>query len=546
MLLKRIVIVAAICFFLNGALARPSAAESWQQKVDPALLDLDETQLIPNGFLVILESQADVSGAADLATKEAKGQYVYGQLRAHATLEQAAIRTTLDFAGVSYRPYWIANMIWVYDVTPALVSVLGQRTDVKQIYTNPSFEADNPDPVATTTRLAPDAIEWNISQINAPAVWDLGYTGQGVVIGGQDTGYHWTHPALQNAYRGWDGTTADHNYNWHDAVHGEHWLGQPGNPCGFDAIEPCDDSTHGTHTMGTMVGSDLDVTNPTWPEGASNVVGVAPGAKWIGCRNMENSWGTPASYSECFEWFVAPTDLAGENADPTKAPHVINNSWSCPDSEGCTGYDIMQTVVDNVRAAGIVVVTAAGNSGPNCGTVNTPVAIYDSSFSVGATDQQDEIVSFSSRGSVTIDGSNRFKPDITAPGRSVRSTVPTGYGNSSGTSMAAPHVAGLVALLISVEPSLAGQVETIEQIIRETAVPIAADEACGGIPAGETPNAVYGAGRIDALAAVGYLRDNTAVQLTDHQTGNDGLSVILLPIMLLGVATLSYKTIVKK
>ena len=108
--------------------------------------------------------------------------------------------------------------------------------------------------------------------------------------------------------------------------------------------------------------------------------------------------GTPATYSECFEWFIAPTNLSGTNPDPSKAPHVINNSWGCPPDEGCTDVTVLQTVVENVRAAGIEVVVSAGNDGSSCETVNTPAAIYAASFSVGATDSNDNIAGFSSRG----------------------------------------------------------------------------------------------------------------------------------------------------
>jgi hypothetical protein len=312
-------------------------------------------------------------------------------------------------------------------------------------------------------------------------------------VGGQDTGYDWDHPALKNQYRGWNGSSADHNYNWHDSIHSG-----GGGVCGVNAAAPCDDNDHGTHTMGTMVGSD-DYQNPA---SATNAIGMAPGAKWIGCRNMNQGNGTPTTYSECFQWFIAPTDLNGNNADPSKAPHVINNSWGCPPSEGCTDPLILQTVVDNTRAAGIVVVVSAGNSGSACSTVSDPPAIYESSFSVGSTTSTDAISSFSSRGPVTVDGSNRLKPNISAPGSSIRSSVPgTGYESGwSGTSMAGPHVAGLVSLLISASPSLAGNVSGIEDIIESTAVHLTTTQTCGGTQ-GQSPNNAFGWGRIDSLAA---------------------------------------------
>jgi subtilisin family serine protease len=220
---------------------------------------------------------------------------------------------------------------------------------------------------------------------------------------------------------------------------------------------------------------------------------------------MNNGNGTPASYTECFEWFVAPYPLGGSamtDGDPSQAPHVINNSWSCPPSEGCSP-GILEAIVNNVRAAGIVTVQSAGNSGPACSTVNEPAGTYPASFTVGATDSGDMIASFSSRGPSTFDGG--LKPDISAPGVNIRSTVRVNSGSyalNSGTSMAAPHVAGLVALLISANPSLAGDVDGIEAILRETAVPLTTAQGCGGDTSESVPNHVYGYGRIQALDAI--------------------------------------------
>jgi uncharacterized repeat protein (TIGR01451 family) len=250
-----------------------------------------------------------------------------------------------------------------------------------------------------------------------------------------------------------------------------------------------------------MVGNDMAPTNPAWPAGATNAVGMAPGAKWIGCRNMDNGDGTPTTYSECYQWFIAPTDVAGNNPDPTMAPHVINNSWGCPVSEGCIDPNVMLTIVNNVRAAGIVTVHSAGNSGSGCSTINTPSAIYDASYTVGSNTSTNAMSGFSSRGPVTIDGSNRLKPDITAPGSSIRSTIRgTGYSTFSGTSMAGPHVAGLVGLLLSMRPDMVGDVDDIEAIINATAVPVNVTQTCGGIPSSTIPNNTFGYGRIDAWA----------------------------------------------
>jgi subtilisin family serine protease len=441
-------------------------------------------------FFVVLSRQADVSGAERLPDRSQRRRFVFESLRAMAGETQAPILATLSSQGVENRPFWIANMILVRGGLSAARN-LAARDDVARLTANPvirfSEPIDNFGPGKSPNGVrAPGAIEWNVSQIHAPDLWSIGIRGQGVVVAGADTGYAWAHPALKGAYRGWNGSSADHNYNWHDAVH------SGGGSCGFDSAFPCDDFGHGTHTMGTMVGDD----------GGANQIGVAPGAKWIGCRNMDQGNGTPARYAECFQFFLAPTNLAGGSPDPSKAPDVINNSWGCPPSEGCTDPDVLKTVLENVRAAGIVVVASAGNAGPACSTVLDPPAIYAAAVSVGATDSTDTVASFSSRGPVTADGSGRMKPDVAAPGVSVRSSVPpNGYSVFSGTSMAGPHAAGTAALLQSAFPELNGDPTRIETLIERAAMARTSAQTCGGVSGSVVPNNTYGWGRLDALAA---------------------------------------------
>ncbi|HKZ86259.1 MAG TPA: S8 family serine peptidase, partial [Anaerolineae bacterium] len=291
--------------------------------------------------------------------------------------------------------------------------------------------------------------------------------------------------------------SAVHDLNWHDAIHADVSGSPPGNPCGYNVTTPCDDHGHGTHTMGTVAGSD-----------ASNVIGVAPGAEWIACRNMDQGWGSPSTYLECFEWFLAPYPITGTIAggDPARAPHIINNSWGCPTYEGCvTGQEIVSGV-QAMRAAGILTAVSAGNRGAwGCSTVDDPPAIYAESFSVGAYDSGGSIASFSSRGPVTIDGSGRLKPDIAAPGvlvLSASNASTSTYRTLSGTSMAAPHVAGAAALLWDAAPYLVGEVDLTEWVLRLSARPAFTTQGCGGDTATSRPNNVWGWGRVDALAAV--------------------------------------------
>jgi serine protease AprX len=449
-------------------------------------------------FLVVMREQADLSGAEAFGGKAEKGRFVFEALRAQAETTQTPLRAALDAAGVRYRSFYLVNMLEV-EGDQSLARELASRIDVATIAPNPEVSLERqpieqqPGASPDASRLTPDAtstVEPNIAMVGAPSVWNRGFTGQGIVVGMADTGTAWEHPALRSHYRGVNGTAVSHDYNWHDAIHNA----TAANPCGSDTPAPCDDDSHGTATASLVVGDD----------GAGNQVGMAPGARFISCRNMDQGVGTPARYTECFQFFMAPTDHNGANPRPDLAAHVINNSWGCPQSEGCTDPAVLKAVVENVRAAGIVVVVSAGNSGPGCSTISDVPAFYDASFSIGATTSVDTIATFSSRGPVTVDGSNRLKPDLSAPGVGVRvARPPDAYTASfSGTSGSAPHVTGAVALLLSAAPQLIGHVDATTSLLERTAVPLTAPQDCGGFSGASVPNPVFGWGRLDVAAAV--------------------------------------------
>jgi serine protease AprX len=471
-------------------------------KIDPSVFNKMKGNKAE--IFVVMQEQADLSKASLLETKEQKGDFVFQILRGVAQRSQSNIQYFLKAQKVDFQSFWIFNGVFL-TADKNLLTQLAERNDVAQIVSNPSSRLNLPEVNAADlkdnslkTRGALD-ITWGIKAIKADAVWALGYTGQGVIVGGQDTGYDWEHPALKKKYRGYNALTnkVDHNYNWYDAIHPnpDSSVTQKANPCGYNSSKPCDDNGHGTHTMGTMVGRDDTIA-----------IGVAPNAQWIAARNMDKGDGTLYSYTECFQWFLAPTDSTNKFPNPRKAPHVMNNSWYCSSGEGCnaSNFGILEAALNACRAAGIVVVVSAGNSGPTCSTVNQgPPAFFSKAFSIGATESNDTIANFSSRGPVTIDGSNRLKPNVSAPGVGVKSSVPNGgYANFSGTSMAGPHVAGAVALMISANPRLAGQVDTIERILERTSKPLTTAQNCGTVLGTSIPNNTYGFGRIDVLEAV--------------------------------------------
>lgn len=413
-------------------------------------------------------------------------------LRARADTQQANLRIWLDARGIDYRAYWISNLVWAR-VSGAELVALATRDDLTTIESNP-HTALRFAPVAKSAQRIPNEVETvsaGVNLIQAPRVWAAGFFGQGVVVAGEDSGFQWDHPALKTQYRGWNGTQAQHDYNWHDAVH----AGSAAGACGVDLQVPCDAAGHGTGTVGIVAGSD----------GGSNQIGVAPGARWMGCRNMDDFGdGSPQRYIECMQWLLAPTNLSGANPNPDLAPDVVNNSWGCTVEEGCTAGNELKPAVDNLVAGGIFVVAAAANDGPACGTITYAPAMYDSAFAVGASDGNDRVTSYSSRGPVV--GTAKVRPDLVAPGEDIRSAdINSGYAVGYGTSAAAPHAAGAAALLMSVNPALKGHPEQVAQFLRGTAlrngVTDPNNSGCGGLTMANWPNFQAGYGRLDVWSA---------------------------------------------
>ena len=469
-----------------------------QRLTESLQLQFEEKETVD--CIIVMKDQLDLYGQTTGWTKDKKANYVFNQLQSHAKTSQNAIVEHLENSGIDFQTFFVFNGIQAR-LTEAQASELLEKFKIEKIVYNIPSQVQ---PTKTSPSTGGDRMdaEWGIQKIKADSVWQMGYQGEGVVVAGQDTGYDFDNGLILPKYRGYtDEMNIDHNYNWHDAIdalsplHNDSIFDPALTPCGLLSEIPCDDHGHGTHTMGTMVGND-----------SLNEIGVAPAASWIGCRNMDRAWGKPSTYTECFEWFLAPTDLEGQNPDPAKAPHVINNSWGCPPVEGCNpdNWSFMETVINNLTAAGTVVVVSAGNDGGDgCSSIRNPAAIFENSFSVGATRDNDRKPGFSSIGPVMVDSSGRLKPDVVAPGFDVRSIVLNdGFATWRGTSMAGPHVAGAVALLINANPSLAGQVDEIKDLLRSTAVQLIDSTECGGNSALISPNFYYGYGRIDVLAAV--------------------------------------------
>ncbi|MGN9915095.1 S8 family serine peptidase [Micromonospora palomenae] len=452
------------------AAARPdqtpekAEAEAVAAKVDKKVT----SQLAKDGkssFWVFLDSKANLSGAAKLRHKADKAAHVYRIKTEHANRSQAGLRSMLATRGADFTPFWLANTIKVTGDAD-LLGDIAVRSDVAEILADDPVHI--PEPLPGEVVPSTDAVEWNIDRIGAPRVWnELGVRGEGIVVANIDSGVDATHPAVAASYRGRNGDgTTNHNYNWFD----------PAGVCPTAA--PCDNNDHGTHTMGTMVGAD-----------GANVIGVAPGAKWIAAKGCETTSCSRASLLAAGQWIVAPTDLTGANPRPDLAPDVVNNSW------GSSVYDPWYTqTVSSWLAAGIFPAFSNGNSGPSCNTSGSPGS-YTISYSSGAFDVNNAIASFSSRGT----GENGdIKPNIAAPGANVRSSVRGGYASFSGTSMASPHTAATVALMWSASPAIQGDITETRRILDDTAIDVNA-LTCGGTV---DDNNVFGEGRLDAYAAV--------------------------------------------
>jgi hypothetical protein len=425
---------------------------------------------------VILRDQADVSSAYNLPDRPQRLRFVYEALVQHADSTQASLRSTFDRLHIAYQPYNLVNSLEV-NGGPLLRAYLSTRPEVDRVLDSPHLRPlpHKPPPMTGDLR-APSAPQWNITSIGADRVWrQFGVTGQGIVVGQSDSGVQGDHPALQGGYRG---LQAGDDYNWID----------PWN----NTTHPIDAGGHGTHTLGTAIGR--------------GGIGVAPGAQWFACVNLARNLANPPLYLKCMEFMLAPWPQSGDPlraGDPTRAAHVINNSWGCPPLEGCDAQ-VLGPAVAALRAAGIFVVASAGNEGPFCASIREPLALYAGAFSVGAVDEAGHVAVFSSRGPVTVDGSNRHKPDLSAPGDGVLSSLPyNAYGIESGTSMAGPHVVGAVALMWSANPKLIGNIDQTAKILIDTARPYTDPSSSQGHCAdNQPPNDEVGHGLLDAYAAV--------------------------------------------
>jgi len=384
-------------------------------------------------------------------------------------------------------------MINVEQADIELISTLAKREDVKKISSDHGWEVElgwKEENKYQNVDTRQGVIEWNVAFVRAPQAWALGGDGTGFTVANADTGIAWRHSALISHYRG-NGEPVNHNYNWWDGVK-EPFFRNTTN-CPYNSPEPCDDNGHGTHTTGTAAGGTND-----------RKIGVAPGAKWIGCRLMEAGFARDKTIISCLQFFLAPTDLAGRDPKPELRPVAIGNSYGCNPIR-CPDSEVQRASVEALHAAGVFMSVSAGNSGPGCSSVDRAPTHYEKSFVVGATDfNNTNIASFSSRGPVRVDGSNRRKPDIVAPGvRVTSSTPPNNYQVFSGTSMSSPVVNGAIASLYSAVPGVQRRMACVQDIFQRTALH-QPSTLCSSTQ--QSPNNVFGYGSINMEEAIKLAR----------------------------------------
>lgn len=387
-------------------------------------------------------------------------------LRAHARSAQRGLRAYLRAAhrvgsAGRFTPLWVSDGLSVA-ATPAVIRTLTARPDVA------SVQLDD-------VTITPAAVEANIGAVLAPSLWASGDQGNGVVVATLDSGVDITDPDLSATYRG--GANS-----WYD-------------PYGQHPSAPVDLSGHGTGTMGVIVGGT---------SGGSSI-GMAPQASWIAARMWNDAGGSSlTAIHQAFQWLLNPDGVAATD----DAPDVVNLSWSLGSGPGC---DLsLQPDIQALRAAGILPVVAAGNFGPTPNSSTSP-ANYPEALAVGGVSASDVVWSGSGRGATTCGGSVGVFPEIVAPGMNIRTTDRYGFFQTlTGTSIAAPHVTGAVALLLATHPGLSP--DQVTAALTGSAIDL------GTVGADET----YGYGRLDVAAADAWLDAHQPPTILDLSISANG------------------------
>lgn len=375
-----------------------------------------------------------------------------------------------------YEAFYIANGVHAIIKTKDLIYRIASLENVVEITKNSKIELIKPieekksfDTFGTIFEPDERRIEWGVSMVHADKVWEnYGITGKGITVGIIDTGVNYKLPALRKSYKGYNAATGEFDRSYYkDFVDG--------------FSEPLSDhvNDHGTHVAGTIAGTEGEKINR---------IGVAPGVKFISARALNDQGGETSNLLAAAEWMLE------------QKPDVINNSWGGDSDADKWFYDVAQAW----KEEGIVGVFAAGNQGggeptPGLGSVSNPGNMLNV-LTVGAVDINKKLGSFSKKGPSAFDDTKKIiKPEVVAPGVQVRSIDALGnYVSWNGTSMATPHVVGVIALIKEANPNIG--VEEIINILEESAEPLSDRQYA------ESPNMAYGYGLVNAYDAVSKIK----------------------------------------
>lgn len=421
-------VVAALA--LLATVHAPSQAQTIDPALEHAVAASPPEALLPVIVTLTPPTTSLKSIAPPSMTKEERRVRVLAELRNRAATAFPPLISQMQALGaVNIKRLWLVRSV-AASVPAGSVNAIAKLSGVSIVRLDSTMVAPKPQSALAVTP------EWNIAAIRAPDLWDLGFRGQGVVIGSLDTGVDVDHPDLISRWRG--GTNG-----WFDP---------------YDAtVSPFDVDGHGTQVMGLIVGGDAGGT----------AIGVAPDAKWISAKIFDNNGTALLSNVHLgFQWMLDPDG----NAATDDAPDIVNASFSFATPGDCNTE--FQPDVSVLKIAGIAVVAAAGNLGPGSGSSASP-GNYPETFAVGAVDAGNTVGEFSSRGPSSCDGT--VFPEISAPGIAVQTSdlsfggLPF-YVSVTGTSAAAPHAAGAMALLLSALPNL--KPEEIEVALEQSALDI--------------------------------------------------------------------------
>lgn len=392
-------------------------------------------------------------------------------LKSRATQSNKPLQTLLQNHGITKaQQLWLINGM-AFEATPSQIDEISGMADVASIVVDQAIKLPR-----VMTPQASTPVEPNIDQVKAPSLWDLGFTGQGVTVAIVDSGVDINHPDLASRYRGGDNSWYDPNNEYPEG--------------------PVDTAGHGTQVAGLVLGGN----------NSGNYIGVAPDARWIGIKIFANNGLALSSVIHLgFEWLLDPDG----DPDTDDAPDIVNNSWGDENSPNLCDDLSKQflTDVQTMKAAGIIVLFSAGNTGPSNNTSVAP-ANYPESFAVGSVDTTSQISFSSARGPSACDLPDlpTIYPEVVAPGAQVwTSNLTSGspYIAVDGTSFSAPHASGVMALLLSALPT--ATINDLETALKQSATDL-------GIFG---PDNTYGFGLIDSLAAYNFMTGREGIDVTD-------------------------------